>query len=365
MHKEYFTYEQNAPFKVFPIDFSLREFDTTHKGNFSRAQAVVQHPFLDNVLLKLIWDDDLEESKFFPEYEGIYPLPVEAETFLRCFYDLIEKGDYHTTPRTAEKLKSPDLKRRFSKDLCRGIAKRIFSSEAGPHFDDTVYCRHMLCHNEGFCRVLVDDLWPNAIKNRIKQIELLAMNVSPVQQTILLQGVLLALDNMCLDLIRSTPSNITKPTSTPPLPNELLRDLLSKRVKIPKSQNEKHRSNIADGFRTPQKKRAVYKVKRINLKAEKSGKSHKMSLENAFKALQNHRNPNPKLMKQARITYIENLEKSVEQSQFEKQYLEFQKYLNVTSEKPDVNNLEWCFQFIERLFSPPENSKTDSRAKQK
>lgn len=99
MCEEYFTYEQDAPFKVFPIDFSLREFDTTHKGNFSRAQAVVQHPFLNNALEKLIWGDGLEKSEYGPEYKGIYPLPVEAETFLRCFYDLIEKSDYHATPK--------------------------------------------------------------------------------------------------------------------------------------------------------------------------------------------------------------------------------------------------------------------------
>lgn len=183
----------------------------------------------------------------------------------------------------------------------------------------------------------MDDLWPNAIKNRIKQIELLAMNVSPVQQTLLLQEVLLALDNMCLGLIHSTPSKIAKPSSTPPLPDELLGNLLSKRVKIPESKNE---------VRPTHKKRAVYKVKRINLETKKSGKAHKITLESAFKTLQNHRNPDPELMKQARIAYIENLEKSVEQSQFEEQYLEFQKYLNVTSEQPTLNDLELLFTDI-------------------
>ena len=97
-YKKYFPSFQSSSSKVFPIDFSLREFDQNHKGNFDRARNVVEHPFLCDVLINLIWEDDVT-AKSVLGYGGKYPLPVEAETFLRCFYDLIEKDEFHTTPK--------------------------------------------------------------------------------------------------------------------------------------------------------------------------------------------------------------------------------------------------------------------------
>ena len=177
---------------------------------------------------------------------------------------------------------------------------------------------------------------------RIRQIRMLAEQVSSEQQTKLLQDVLLTLDATCLELIQLKQSDAIKSTAEPPDPKELLQALLSKRVKIPKQQNQRNQHQTSNAPQVSKKNYASYIVKNAKL----SGQTDAKTLKVAFAKLASHRNPKPKLMKQARRAYIENLEKSVKETLFEERYFELQQYIDVVSETPDLGELEQRFTDI-------------------
>lgn len=327
MAKEVFIYDLNATHKVFPIDFSLREFDSEHNGNFKRAQDMVQHPLLQNTLVNLIYPVEHQNSDY--ENGGIYPLPVEAETFLRCFYIVMGKKKYHSTTKRQKDLVGTDLGEEFSEDLYREIVKHIFFTESSEQYDDIAYCRRILCSEDSFCNIAMDTWWNDEISTRINQIKLLVPQVSPTQQIKVLQSVLLALDTACLELIHEKQPESATPVKKLCSPDILLEKLLSKREKV-SSKYEK----------------AAYKVNNPTIAENHGNESKSIKLETAFYKLENHRNPDQLLMKQARSAYLSSLEKMVEQSPFEEQYLKLQRYMDVTNKTPDLSELKQVFTEI-------------------
>lgn len=316
-----FLYHVDATHKVFPIDFSLREFNPKHDGNIGRVQEVAQHPFLKDILVDLIYPDRHQNVDY--KTGEMYPLPVEAETFLRCFYALLEKDKYHSTEKKPKELVGTALGQEFSEELCKDIAKNIFSADSDGHYNDMAYCRRMLCYEDGFCHITMDHFWKNEINARVNQIEQLVKGVSPARQAEVLHAVLLTLDSACLDLIQSKQFEAAKSAHEPPTPDTLLRKLLSKRHKTPTKREH-----------------AAYLVEN-----EKVGEK---TLCSAFLELENHRNPKPLLLDQARHVYLTNLEKSIPPSSFETQCLELQRYIDVISRIPDSNELKQIFIDIMR-----------------
>lgn len=327
MPDETFIYHQNHPFKVFPIDFYMRDFEPVHRRNTARAEKLTEHPYIKDVLTDLIWMKDQPNQDYGYENGGRHPLPVEAETLLRCFSELIERPEYHDADR--ERLEEDSFKQRFSADLCMSIAESIFSSNEAKQYDDAAYCRHTLCENDEFCHTLVRGLWKRELDDRLIQIERLAAEVSPTVQATILQGVLLTLDKLCFDLIHYNKGQ--QSNHEPPAPRELLEKLVSKRNKIteksPKKSGSKKRAKKA----VLRKRNVVYNVKNVVFKVSEDKDVTQTDLKAAFKALEDPAHPKPALMKQARLAYLKNLENEVQELPFEQKYLELQRYIDVVN----------------------------------
>lgn len=327
MPDETFIYHQNHPYKVFPIDYYMRDFEPKKRRNTARAEKLVEHPYIKDVLTDLIWMKDQPNQDYDYENGGRHPLPVEAETFLRCFSELLERPEYRDADR--EWLEEDSFKQRFSADLCMSIAESIFSSNEVKQYDDAAYCRHTLCENDDFCHTLVRGLWKRELDDRLIQIEQLAAEVPPTVQATILQGVLLILDKLCFDLIHC--SKDRQSTHEPPAPGKLLEKLVSRRSKIedkpPKNSGSKKRGKSA----ARHKRNAVYSVKNVAFKVLEDKGVTRTDLKAAFKALEDPVHPKPALMKQARLAYLKNLENEVQELPFEQKYLELQRYIDVVN----------------------------------
>lgn len=265
MSKDFFIYHQNDPTKVFPIDYSMRKFDPEHGGNTTYVQSMIEHPFIKNILLDLVWSSDMpQEVKHNLGFKK-YCLPVEAETFLRSFYKLIATEKYHTTEKKKKKLEDDSLKKDFSADLCLSIAKSAFSSDENERFDDAVYCRRVLSQESGFRRVVMDDLWENELSDRIVQIRELTKKVPSEQQLPVLQNVLQLLDRICLQLIQLQQPDDEEPSNSElPDSEELLKHLLLNRNQVVKTVTEDRKNRSESKGLMSQEKLAIYKVKNSN-----------------------------------------------------------------------------------------------------
>lgn len=322
-----FIYHQNHPYKVFPIDYYMRDFEPQKRRNTARAEKLAEHPYIKEVLTDLIWMKDQPNQDYGYENGGRHPFPVEAETLLRCFSELLERPEYHDADR--ERLEEDAFKRRFSADLCMSIAESIFSYDKAKQYDDAAYCRHTLCENDSFCHTLVRGLWKRELGDRLAQIEQLAADVHPTLQAVILQDVLLTLDKACFNLIRWKKHK--KARHKPPTPNELLEKLVSKRNKVTKSPPKDTPSEKRAKKAVSCKRSAVYRVKNAVFEVPEDNDVTQTDLKAAFKALEDPAHPKPALMKQARLAYLETLENEVQELPFEQKYLELRRYIDVVS----------------------------------
>lgn len=346
MDKDSFKYYQNDPTKVFPIDYSMRRFDPKRGGNITYVQSMIEHPFIKDILLDLVWDPDMpQDLKRSLGFKSRYCLPVETETFMRCFYKLMAEQKYHITEKKKEKLKNDDIKRDFSVDLCVSIAENVFSYGESNQCDDAIYCRRMLSQEAGFRRVIMDDLWENELSDRLAQIRELTEKVSPEQQIPVLQNVLQILDHVCLQLIQLRQADDGKCSSSePPAPEVLLKRLLSNRKKATEDTDCKRNPNAKDV--SPQEKLAIYEVKNSNFTYQINDAITNTDLKSAFLDLEGTTNPDSSLMERARLAYMENLESMTRPSSFEAAYLELRRYIDIVSKQPNSDYLKQCFTEI-------------------
>lgn len=304
-----FVYYEDSTEKIFPIDYSIREFSKGRKGGPRAVRnRLLSAPILNGILLQLL-DGNKRET-------NAPPIPLEAKLFLEKFYNLAEeeKSVYGSLDEIDDQMINI-----FFKKLSRELYHAVIEPEEFNGQDSNAYCRHILFNNTAFQQSIFETLWEEKINQRYSQLQIMSKTMSFENKIQALVIYLLALDDTILKL-HNLPQLESKPDEDgKEALQDILQSLLSYRTQTFNPENRYHEiSNIAvDGT---------------------------MSLAEAFIRLKSPKWQDNQLMRKARQAYLVSLAGKEPQSPFELNYLEFHKYLEFTSHPMNEQKLS---SFIE------------------
>lgn len=219
--------------KVFPIDYSVNELaEEMRQDNRAVKSHIVQNPLLKDALyqgLRIAPEDEDSEQRGVKKS----PLPLEAMTFLKCFFEMREKPEYRALFRTYDKRSRPAVDmERFVVDLCTEMYEQVFPPKCGSEQDTEAYCRHVLFDDDVFNKVVLNKLWSDQITPRIEVLQSLAAKALPDVQLEALGNCLLSLDQ-CIAMFTGEPEthDISDIAGEQAVQN-MLTQLLSSRAKL-------------------------------------------------------------------------------------------------------------------------------------
>lgn len=314
MGQKYFTYIQNDYRFVFPIDYSADELcQNWHANARTLKKYLSEHSLLTDTLAQLVITDENVKQRSIKKI----PLPVEAERFMYCFFSLATQRQFKSLFMGAE---DDAQLENFSSKLCEKLATEVLPPENDDSPDMNAFCRHILFKNDSLNTIIMKRQWEEQINLRIERIRELAEQVSVSRQASLLRQCLQQLDKILFDLNDQVDISLQR-GKTPPLPQELLEALLSKRIE--------RRKNL------PGEDYISYKVKNLDVELNSDGINEVKKLKEVFSELSIASSRKEAWLKQARIAYLCDLAAEVSPSDFELKYLELIEYLNLSSGKID------------------------------
>lgn len=318
-----FLWDDPITSRIYPIDYTPEEI--AHKfGQDDRtfSERVLKNPLFKGILLKL---SPPENSMAKPSENGP-PIPLEAVSFLDCFYQLARQvpSGYHSQ-FLLYKSEPPKKMQAFWSDFCFELYKRTVPPQDPSEPDPEAFCRHILFKNEQFVSALLTPIWEKEIQKRFDEIKALANQIGLQPQIGALRDCLMSLDRIILNLklqvqsrSATESSHVKSPVTTESL-QTLLKSLLSIRMNGKKDKGS----------------RVVYEVLESTL-------SDNTSLERAFNNIvrgQNMSNESKRLLPMARQAYLWRLAKEVETPEtleLENQYIGLYNYLTSSSSyKPE------------------------------
>lgn len=302
-----FKWDQDDSPRIFPIDYTVREFSRLIDENpNSILRNTIEHPLLKDILYSFVsTNPDASTQNNF----GKYPVPLEAGHFLEAFYKLVASPKYHQSFCCGARHPS-DMKDEFTSDLLEQLKLLMISSrpdEDNPHPDYCAFERQILFKDPSFLKALLDDLWNTQLQPRMEYLKQMPFytQVGVLSQLIMFMDKALVLSEMSGPLPEETAEDGYKPIQ------RLLRSLLSKRQRAKETGKGPYRM-------------ASYYVKNSDVKHDKVPNMH-----NAFHTLSNYRNPNSELMRSARQSYLTHLVDPAIPSDMEERYFDLIQYLSL------------------------------------
>lgn len=340
-----FKWDQEDSPRIFPIDYSVREFSRLIDENpNSILRNAIKHPLLKDILYSFV---STNPDAAVRSDSGKYPVPLEAGHFLEAFYKLVVSSKYHQSFCCGDRHPS-DMKDEFTADLLEQLRLLMISSrpdEDNPHPDYCAFERHILFKDPCFLKALLDDLWNTQLQLRIEYLKQMPLytQVGVLSQVIMSMDKALVLSEMSGPLPEKPVEAGYKPIQ------HLLSSLLSARKKVKGTGEGPYRMTS-------------YYVKNSDVKHDKVPNMH-----DAFHTLNNYRKPNPELMRSARQSYLTHLVDPASPSDIEERYFAIIQYLSFdplhrSDEKweIDIRNMlvEICSPVIDYML----NSETTSAA---
>lgn len=327
--------------KVFPIDYSVNELaKEMRQDNRAVKSHIVQSPLLKDALyqgLRIAPEDEDSEQRGIKKS----PLPLEAMTFLKCFFEMREKPEYRALFRTYDKRSRPAVDmERFVVDLCTEMYAQVFPPKCGSEQDTEAYCRHVLFDDDVFNKVVLNKLWSDQITPRIETLQSLAEKAPPDVQLEALGNCLLSLDQCIAMFTGELETHNISDIAREQAVRNMLTQLLSSRAKL------------QDGAGT-------YKIENVEIEYfdDKKQCSDMIDMETAFKKINDRFHPSPKsLMEEARRSYLTQLAGSKAASEFERQYEGVHQYLSYIVAPEAITGLrsrldvwlnDWCCRVID------------------
>lgn len=192
-NKEYFTFEGgfcgNRRNKIFPIDYSLLEFQVDSQLGRRMTEALSNHELFHPVLCDM-----------FPSRGGGNPkekpaIPVEANVFFIEFAKFCkkskqcgDKGLLHIDDDISKE-KLDRLVRQFFRQLCDSVT----TDDKSP---DVEFTCHVLMQNADFTSAILDDLWSNEFQPRVDLLKVLAKRLPIETHLSILKDSLTSLDSL-------------------------------------------------------------------------------------------------------------------------------------------------------------------------
>lgn len=324
-HKFLWDPTQNNTSKLYPIDYSVREFaDKFGFDTYKLREHLIESPLLKEILYQLPMASESDLYKYKAGSRPKQPLPLEAGEFLACFYRQAKKpGNKAAYCHGCEPPKNLDS---FLNDMCQELCEMLLATHSigdQDAKDERSFGRHVLFANETFKKSAMNSLWKKQLEPRYqKMLELAERAPVEVQANILIK-YLLAIDQCILDLsqFRNAPEPVL-PDATAAL-KQMLTDLLSNRT-------DKASSKYANDL-------AVFHVPNIEVRCP----DQTMNMKTAFSNAADYRHPVKKAVKGcARNAYLSFLAEKKEMPAFEVQYLNIYDYLACTTLPDDSRKLE-------------------------
>lgn len=341
-----FTWTLDNTSKIFPIDYSVHELSDKHCWD-PRAirKNLICNPLIKDTLYQLLEGNEEKNGtkrKVHLDNFKKLPLPVEAEAFLKCFFEMRDNPDYKGLLQNYIKRKRPSVNAdKFVVDLCHKLYDTIFPPDPNENKDSNAYCRHVLFENSTFASVVLNDLWEKQINKRISTLQSLLSGADTSLQMDILADSLLALDQCIARFSKSELSLAAMPTAEEAIAH-MLKQILSGRKKVVRPDN-----HTLQGYRI--------KNSTVTISSADAESTLTMSMREAFFAINNHFQKGGKeCLEAARSSYLQQLAASA-QSQTEQEYTRALSYLSWISAPIDTNQLrmflvswtnEWCNKVI-------------------
>lgn len=332
--KDTFCWLPDTTSKWLPIDPSINELKKQHNWpNRAVTQHLIQNPIIKETLHKFLAPDEEMDKR---------PLPLEAKTFLECFFSMRDRPEYSPLFRSYTIRSKPEVDMdQFITNFCHALHNRISLPISNDTTDPNAYCRHVLFENDTFVSKTLTDVWETQISRRLTAIHSLLTGSNPSLQMNVLSECLLALDQ-CIARFSAAPP--TAPTSSDPgtLISSMLEQLLSARKEM--------QIKIHD--------QTLYRIKNTSFPApSENGSPTEDNLEHAFSAINNRfHKPSNEYIEAARICYLQNLAKT-RKSDTEQIYQQLNDYLSCIDNSSDFQDLliewtdAWCKETINSCFS--------------
>lgn len=235
-NKNTFTHCTSDDSRIFPIDYSVREFTTLK--NISRnkfKKTVLLHPLFQNILQQLHWSKKPNVGKSVSRKSAPVSVPLEVSTLLFCFFTLANHPDYANSIIKQIDGINKETMDDFSNELCQLLCEET-SPDSVKH--DNAFCRHILFQNKRFSTEVLRAMWEEEIETRYQKLKGLLLQASFDMQSAVILDCLRALDLSIIKLESGIHSGVSTPEGKTdsavqdeePLPQELLKQLLSWRI---------------------------------------------------------------------------------------------------------------------------------------
>lgn len=322
-----FEWECNSNKPVFPIDYSQRGLANLLNEN---PRVIKKYNlFEDNVL-----DDQFLNSAIISRKQirpdrkknGAVSFPVEGVPFFKCFYQLAVSDKYYDAFSDRTGAGPQEVPDGFVDDFCRSLRNEV-KDDTKP---GSKYCRNALYQDETFQAKALSDLWSQAVTPRYQRLLDKARTTEPAAQQHTLMRCITFLDQALVELRYHEQIPEKKPDLS-----ALLSWLL---------RREQVKENTSCY--------ACYLVPNSSFD-DKGGRS--VQLSDAFTTLNYKHKNNLDLLKQARSSYLSELDKTSRSSDFEATYVSIEEYLhfrNDPNKKELIEKLvqERCKQYCVAVF---------------
>ena len=221
--KNTFVWNQDDSSKIFPIDYSEREFAKKMCCGTRKIRShILNHSPMKDLLQDLITgkgdksDVSVQQhikqgqgknaqAKKRPPNRGIaesgkakLPLPLEAILFLKCYLEL-ESTEYKNVFEYGRKDREERISsfvEKLCKNLCKAILPRTYENDilSDAIETETEFIRHKLFQNQIFGKIVLDGLWEDLLYQRIRDLQMRAKYLQNDQRTALLKDLLVMLD---------------------------------------------------------------------------------------------------------------------------------------------------------------------------
>ena len=360
--------------KIFPIDYSYREFAQAIGKDYRTVKKYLEletDVSLKDPLNKLYHEranekknkpDKLSTEKTKAKHVSI---PLEASVFLSYYFQLAQSKEFRKEFYTEEIKITEERKEKFLHDLCRKLCRYFSSSEHSDVEDpQRIFYRHRLLQDTTFAHMAIENLWEDQIRPRYEKLQNLIKSSSAEDLIAPISNLLFTLDSITTNL-----STLDKSKDSD--------------KKTEGEKKEDHDDTIEKMlqslliYRAPREAAPgevpFYRIQNTPVKSQ-TGPSN---MQQAFAILRSPKMRTDVLMKETRRSYMSGLVKQVEKDSdlsFEQAYEKCLSYLSTekTAQTGYLEDLilERCKQYWGSLFdyctadfkyeySPTEESEYD------
>lgn len=308
-----FQWTYTDPSLIFPIDYSSDEYKAKYRQD--------PRNFRKYVLRSSLFEDILRSLTLTLDKKYMPPIPLEAVTFLDCFYKVAQKSEYSNIVFDMEPNLS-NIMQEFWTDLCAELYNETSPTQDNGKPDSKIFYRHVLFQNKEFISSLLTPIWEKEVQQRLEKIKELVGQVDPNEQIQALRDCLMSLDRISLNLQLKTQSRRTSAAKTAPAgarpQQNPMQDLL---ISLLRFRRE---------YMPSQEAERAYTLPNIKI-------YDGTTLEDAFKRIRRRgkgANKTMPLLLAARQAYLSHLAKLVETEEtlkFEQQYTRLLNYLETSS----------------------------------